>query len=26
MALNDNFIYMPPQDPLLVIYEDDDLI
>lgn len=26
MPLNDNFIYAPPQQPLEVIYEDEDLI
>lgn len=26
MALNDNFIYAPPQDPLVIVYEDDDLL
>ncbi len=26
MALNDNFIYTPPQDPLEIVYEDDDLL
>lgn len=26
MPLNDQFIYTPPQDPLTVLYEDDDLI
>ena len=26
MALNDNFIYMPPQGELSILYEDDDLV
>lgn len=26
MPLNDHFIYIPPQDPLQVIYEDEDLV
>ena len=26
MALNDNFIYAPPQEPLVIVYEDDDLL
>ncbi|UIZ58132.1 RluA family pseudouridine synthase [Acinetobacter sp. SCLZS86] len=26
MALNDNFIYAPPQEPLKIVYEDDDLL
>ena len=26
MALNDNFVYMPPQGPLQIVYEDDDLV
>ena len=26
MALNDNFIYMPPQGELSFLYEDDDLV
>lgn len=26
MPLNDNFIYLPPQDPLEMIYEDEDLV
>lgn len=26
MPLNDNFIYAPPQQPLQIIYEDDDLV
>ncbi|MEG1399629.1 MAG: RluA family pseudouridine synthase [Acinetobacter sp.] len=26
MPLNDNFIYMPPQDPLEIMYEDEDLV
>lgn len=26
MPLNDHFIYTPPQEPLNIIYEDDDLI
>ena len=26
MPLNDNFIYMPPQEPLEILYEDDDLV
>ena len=26
MPINDDFVYMPPQDPLAVLYEDDDLI
>lgn len=26
MALNDNFVYMPPQGPLNIVYEDDDLV
>ncbi|AZN67648.1 MULTISPECIES: RluA family pseudouridine synthase [Acinetobacter] len=26
MALNDNFIYTPPQQPLEILYEDDDLV
>jgi len=26
MALNQSFIYAPPQQPLSIIYEDDDLI
>lgn len=25
MPLNNDFIYQPPQDPLVVLYEDDDL-
>ncbi len=26
MPLNDNFVYCPPQEPLVLIYEDDDLV
>ena len=26
MPLDDNFIYMPPQQPLMIVYEDDDLV
>ena len=26
MALNDNFIYAPPQEDLVIVYEDDDLV
>lgn len=26
MPLNDNFVYAPPQQPLQIIYEDDDLV
>ncbi|ENW79507.1 hypothetical protein F909_03118 [Acinetobacter sp. ANC 3929] len=26
MPLNDNFIYAPPQDPLDIVYEDEDLL
>ncbi|AXI03553.1 RluA family pseudouridine synthase [Aquirhabdus parva] len=26
MPLNDNFIYTPPQDPLTILFEDDDLV
>ncbi|ENW96803.1 pseudouridine synthase [Acinetobacter sp. NIPH 298] len=26
MPLNDNFVYMPPQDPLEILYEDEDLV
>ncbi|MCU4582063.1 RNA pseudouridine synthase [Acinetobacter gyllenbergii] len=26
MALNDNFIYTPPQDALEIVYEDEDLL
>ena len=26
MPLDDNFVYAPPQDPLEVVYEDDDLL
>lgn len=26
MPLNDNFVYTPPQEPLKILYEDDDLI
>lgn len=26
MALNDNFVYMPPQGPLSIVYEDEDLL
>jgi tRNA pseudouridine32 synthase / 23S rRNA pseudouridine746 synthase len=26
MPLNDDFVYMPPQTPLHIIYEDDDLV
>jgi len=26
MHLNDNFIYTPPQDPLTILFEDDDLV
>lgn len=26
MPLDDNFIYMPPQDELSILYEDDDLV
>ncbi|MFW2717134.1 RNA pseudouridine synthase, partial [Acinetobacter baumannii] len=26
MPLNDNFGYAPPQDPLSILCEDDDLI
>ena len=25
MPLNDNFVYCPPQEPLVLVYEDDDL-
>jgi tRNA pseudouridine32 synthase / 23S rRNA pseudouridine746 synthase len=26
MPLNDGFVYQPPQDPLVILYEDQDLI
>jgi tRNA pseudouridine32 synthase / 23S rRNA pseudouridine746 synthase len=26
MPLDDNFVYMPPQEPLSILYEDDDLV
>ena len=26
MALDDNFIYSPPQEDLVIVYEDDDLV
>ena len=26
MPLDDNFVYMPPQEPLSIIYEDEDLV
>ena len=26
MPLNDNFVYCPPQDPIKILYEDDDLV
>ena len=26
MSLNDNFVYMPPQGELSILYEDDDLV
>jgi tRNA pseudouridine32 synthase/23S rRNA pseudouridine746 synthase len=26
MALNDNFIYTPPHEDLVIVYEDDDLV
>lgn len=26
MPLDDNFVYMPPQEPLCILYEDDDLV
>ncbi|WP_291358775.1 MULTISPECIES: pseudouridine synthase [Acinetobacter] len=26
MPINDNFVYAPPQDPLHILYEDDDLV
>lgn len=26
MPLNDNFVYAPPQDPLSILFEDDDLV
>lgn len=26
MPLNDGFVYCPPQDPLHILYEDDDLV
>ncbi len=26
MPLDDNFIYTPPQDPLTILFEDDDLV
>lgn len=26
MPLNDEFVYQPPQEPLLVLYEDEDLV
>ena len=26
MPLDDNFVYMPPQEPLVIVYEDDDLV
>ena len=26
MPLNDNFVYAPPQDPLSILFEDEDLI
>lgn len=26
MPINDDFVYMPPQNPLEILYEDDDLI
>ncbi|OTG87730.1 RNA pseudouridine synthase [Acinetobacter sp. ANC 4558] len=26
MSLDDHFVYMPPQEPLVIIYEDEDLV
>lgn len=26
MPINDNFVYMPPQNPLAIVYEDEDLV
>ncbi|MGE8557071.1 RluA family pseudouridine synthase [Acinetobacter sp.] len=26
MPINDNFVYMPPQEPLAIVYEDEDLV
>ncbi|MGL5158235.1 MAG: RNA pseudouridine synthase, partial [Acinetobacter junii] len=26
MPLNDHFIYQPPQEPLEIMYEDEDLV
>lgn len=26
MALNDHFIYQPPQTPLVILYQDEDLV
>lgn len=26
MAFNDNFVYTPPQEDLVIVYEDDDLV
>lgn len=26
MPLNDDFVYCPPQDPIKILYEDDDLV
>ncbi len=26
MPLDDKFVYMPPQEPLSIVYEDDDLV
>ncbi len=26
MPLDENFVYMPPQEPLVIVYEDDDLV
>ena len=26
MPINDDFVYMPPQDPLEILYEDEDLV
>jgi tRNA pseudouridine32 synthase/23S rRNA pseudouridine746 synthase len=26
MPINDNFVYMPPQEPLVIVYEDEDLV
>ncbi len=26
MPINDNFVYAPPQEPLIILYEDEDLV